>query len=421
MAKKKVVKKSQGTALAKKSQEAVEVEAVPVSEEEATILSVSVDLGIKAFDDPSKLSPAELEDEAIRLVKDRYQNEAQLSCVLFFLDIKNVAIDHGWDPKEYFDKRIGISLHRASALINTWKTLNIVGVDDVKRLVGLSWEKLKTLKPAIECGKINKRHIDSWLKKCMRNGPSVEQLEKEIRALIGKMDREALDMTLKTVSFKIPALSMVNIDTFEEIAGKVLKTEERGQMYLKAVLDFSSNYADAIDAVRWKAMGLATLKEMAEQMAPVATLFFPTNPEFGAKELGVAPVLNVYQGFGAGVDGPGRELRYCIASSISEAKSFLGVENVREFKLELAPSFMPKAPFLPIEEKEAVEEEEAPSEEETSNEEMKKKITELVTELKMSREEYAAMREGIVKEKGELKGKEMNKELLACLLAKKTK
>jgi hypothetical protein len=412
--KKKVTKKSKGTELVKATPEVVE--AVPISDEEAAVLSVTTDLGIKEFDDPSKMNAIELEEEALRLVRSRYQNEAQLSAVLFYIDLKHVAIDHGWDPKEYFDKRLGISLPRAHALINTWKMLATVGVDVVKRLIGLSWEKLKTLKPAVEAGKINKRNIEGWLKKCAQDGLTVTLLEKEIRALIAKDAREELDESLKTISFKVAAFSVINVQTFEEIASKVLKTEERGQMYLKAMLDFSANYADAIDAKRWKALGLATLKEMAEQMAPVAALFFPTNPDFGAKELGVAPVLNVYQGFGAGADGPGRELRYCIASSVSEAKAFLGVENVREFKLELAPSFMPKAPFLPIEEKEEEEEEKEPS-----MEEMKKQIKVIVAELKMTRETYAEMRAEIVKEKGEMDGDGMNKAIYEALIARKEK
>lgn len=327
------------------------IEARPMTEAETAALEVQEE-GYDKFKDPSKMSGAELELSTKEQIKIRRGSDVQLCANFYYLLAKDIPTDHGYDPKDYFERVIGISYPRVQVMSAIWSFLVKLGIDNIKRLAKahVSWEKLKALKPAVEAGKINKKNIEQWLEKCADPETLTSAIEKEVRGLIATAKREEMDETLKTVSFKIPAYEMKIIQLFEQIAEKSLKDADRGKWYLKAAMLFSDNYADELDLKKWKALGLATLRELAERTAPVACIFVPLAPDISEKNLGVAPVYYVYQGFGAPGDEEGakREVRHCIASSVKEAKQFLGVENVREFKLEIAPSFMPKEPFSEI-------------------------------------------------------------------------
>lgn len=397
---------------AKREKKKTEVKAVPISDGEAAILSLQ-EIGISEFKDPSTLSPSELENRAAELIKNRNQNEAELSAVLFYISGKNIPLDHGYDPNEYYEQRLGISKHRANVLISVWNSLVAVGIDSFKRLAGCSWEKLKLLMPAIKEGKVNKRNIETWLKKCLIDGILISELEKEVKALIADKAREEMDDSLKNVSFKVPAFELKTVGLFENVAQTTLKTNERGQWYLKALLDFTANYCDEKDADFWKAKGLAVLREVAQRIAPVSCIFIPLKPGISAEQLGVAPAYKIYQGYGSTADGQKADLRFCVAASESEAKKFLRVDSVREFDLLLGPSFMPETPFIEIGSPDLDAFIAA-----LPYKDVKDKIRDLTRQLDVSREAYTELKKKIQKDQ-KLKGEALNRALLKCLLEKK--
>jgi hypothetical protein len=173
-----------------------------------------------------------------------------------------------------------------------------------------------------------------------------------LKKLVTEADRASMNKETKTVKFEVMAYELQIVHQFEEIAKSALDTEARGQWFLQALIDFSSNYAnvkDKKDAAFWKSRGLAALKELAERTAPVASLFVPLSDDITSKKIGVAPTSHIYQGYKEGAQEP----QFCVATSEAEAKQFLEVKRVRAFPILVAQSLMPRAPFMATPEKPA--------------------------------------------------------------------
>jgi len=346
--KKSTPKKGKKVADVVKADGPIEVNAKPMSDQETAIIELQ-EIGITPFKDPMSLTSAELEQRAIQLDRSKAQNEAELAAVLYAIEEKQVHVAHGWERKDYYREHLQISYTKATELVKNWRVLIEVGVTNIKRLGGLSWTKIKIIRKGIVNGKITTRNIETWLARCIaapgdKNFTSLEALENMVKKLVAESDRANMSKETKTVKFEIAAYEMPIILQFEEIAEAALVANNRGEWYLQAIIDFSSNYAnlkDKKDAAFWKSRGLAALKELAERTAPVAAIFVPLSDDITAQKIGVAPTSHIFQGYKDGSSDP----LFCVASSESEALIFLGVKLVRMFPIKVAQSLMPKAPF----------------------------------------------------------------------------
>ena len=331
-----------------KTEKPIEVDVTPMTDQETAIVELQ-EIGITPFNDPMSLSSAELEQRAVQLDRSKAQNEAELAAVLYAIEEKQVHVAHGWDRKDYYREHLQISYTKAAELVKNWRVLIEVGVTNIMRLSGLSWTKIKIIRKGIINGKITARNIETWLGRCIaapgdKNFTSLEALENMVKSLISEADRNSMSKETKTVKFEIAAYEMQIVNQFEEIAKAALDTDNRGQWFLQAIIDFSSNYAnlkDKKDAAFWKSRGLAALKELAERTAPVAAIFVPLSDDITAQKIGVAPTSHIFQGYKDGSSDP----LFCVASSESEAKQFLGVKRVRMFPIMVAASLLPAAPF----------------------------------------------------------------------------
>jgi hypothetical protein len=353
MAKKATKKKK---APAKKKSESIEVDAKPMSDAEAALLEMRQDMGIQEFEDPLKKDIQQLEQDTIALAKKKHENEVELSFHLYAIEERRVFAEHGWEKKDYYDQILGLSHNAGNEMANNVRMLLDMGLTNVKKLQGLSWGKVKQLRGLIKNGVIkDRKELEEWLKKCQISGRkalTMTDLQKEVKAAVAEKGKKELDKSRKTVKFDIEAYEMETHLTFEEIAMAELETEDRGRCYTQAVAEYASVHADAKDTVKHRHLGLLNLKETAERLAPVAVVFFPTTPGVTQKDLGVIPVYKVYQGFVN--TGDEQELRHCIASTEKEAKKHLGVKEVREFDIEIAPSMSPREPFKAPEDPEAL-------------------------------------------------------------------
>jgi hypothetical protein len=333
---------------AKKTKKPQVVDAEPLSKTETAILELQ-EMGIKPFKDPMTLTSSELEQRTISLDRGKSQQEAELAACLYAIEEKNIPMALGFDRKDYYRERLGISYTKATEQAKTWRMLIQVGLKNIKILAGLSWTKLKIIRKGIANGKINARNLDIWLGRCIASPTSpnyvtLEALENMVKKLIAEADKAAMSKETKTVKFDVMAYEMDIVHQFEAIAQAALKADTRGAWYLQAIIDFSSNYANLKgkkDAAYWKSRGLASLKELVERTAPVAALFVPLADDITSKKIGVAPTSHIYQGYKDGGSDP----LFCAAISEVEAKEFLGVKQVRAFPILVASSLMPKAPF----------------------------------------------------------------------------
>lgn len=352
MAKSKKVATKGKKSVEKGKPEVVEVETM--SDEDVTRLMMP-EIGIEVFSDPWEMSHVDLENRARELIKNRHQNEAELSCILYTMQEKNLPQDHGYETKEYFDSILHISPSKASEMANNWRMLIGLGIDAAKRIAGLSWSKLKLLRVGIISGAINKRNIDSWLEKCAISGKKLlthSDLVDEVKKLVGRKAKDDADDTIKTVTFKIPAYELESLGNFEEMAKKILDTEDRGRMFIQAIEEFMANHINMADAATVQAMGLAKLKETAERIAPV-TAIFVARDETVVKQLGTpAVVASIFQGYDKEGD---QQLKYCIAANKTDAKKTLGAKDIQEFPLHISPALQPADPFRYPSEEELVE------------------------------------------------------------------
>jgi hypothetical protein len=331
------------------------VDARPMTKEETAIMELQ-DIGIKPFKDPMTLTSGELEQRTIALDRGKSQQEAELAACLYAIEEKQIHVTHGWDRKDYYRERLGISYTKATEMAKTWRLLVDVGLRNIQTLAGLSWTKLKIIRKGIANGKITARNLDVWLGRCIaaegKGGvfTSLEALENMVKKLIAEADKASMSRETKTVKFEVMAYEIALVHQFEDIAKTALGTDNRGAWFLQALIDFSSNHAnvkDKKDAAFWKARGLSALKELAERVAPVASIFIPLTDEITSKKIGVAPTSHIYQGYKDG----GTDPLFCVATSEAEAKQFLGVKHIRSFPIMVAQSLMPKAPFTVTPEK----------------------------------------------------------------------
>lgn len=408
MAKKKAAKKSTKKSSKKKAEavvtkkgkksKAIEVDAVPMDDQETAVAEVRDEFGIEDFRNPMEMSVTKLEKEAQKLYKSRVGDEFKLSFTLLALVEKNAPADRGYEVKDYFTKFLGISHTKAGEMIANARFLIDVGVSNLKRLVGLSWPKVKLLRRPVAAGVISKRNIDSWLKKCMAgtNGTAEWDLDKQIKDLMAAKAKVDLDDSLKTFSFKAPAYTQDVVNRFEEIAEKAFGGD-RGNWYIQALSVVAASFINKQDAELFRARGLAALKEMAEKIAPVATIFVPLTDDVG-EDAKLGLVSKIFQGFSEDRDGV-KELRFCLAGTESEAKRFLKVKEVRPFPIEVAKSIQPDEIVSTTSVEEAEEAEEA-DEDELSEEDMKEAIKDLVGKKKVSKDKYKKKKAALLKKVG---------------------
>jgi hypothetical protein len=323
---------------ARKKAEPVEVETM--TETEATVAEIRDELAIVDFKDPMSMSVTKLEIAAKKLYKNRVGDEFKLSFTLLALKEKNAAADRGYENKDYFTKFLGISHTKANEMVANAEFLINVGVTNLKRLVGLSWPKVKLLRQPVDKGVISKKGIDPWLVKCQagENGTAEWDLAKQIKDLIAKKAKTEVDETLVNISFKIPAYAREIINRFEEVGEKAFGGD-RGNWYIQALSEAAAAHINQVDAELMQAKGLAALKEMAESIAGITCIFVPLTDEVTANtKLGI--VSSIYQGFSEDRDGV-KELRFCIAGTDAEAKKSMKVKTVRAFPIEVAKSMQP--------------------------------------------------------------------------------
>lgn len=311
------------------------------------VMEQLVEVGIEPFKDPAKFTLVELEDNIRRLVRLDITVECELAAdISYFVHNHLGAMKYSF--KDYFRRRAGISPTKAQGLCNVWDEFEKVGISGMKALSGKSWLKVKALLPGVKANKITKRNSDEWLEYCTihkEKSKTVEQIEQLIKNMLAKDAKEDMDDSLRKVVFSIPAYDLETKDHFLEMAKNVLKTESDGNCWMTAAIDFSANHATAADAQIWKARGLIAMKETIERIynGRIAVLFHPVDPTVIPEDLqGIVPVTKVFQAY-ADQEGDGvRELSFVIASSKEEASKALGVKEVREFKIGIAPSYVPK-------------------------------------------------------------------------------
>ncbi len=343
--KKAAGKKKAGLPAKKSKGKPQPVETTPIDEAEEVRLRMP-EIGIGMFPNPMKMRHAELETRTAELVKDRHQNEAELSANLWAIQERNIPQDHGYESKEYFDEVLHISPQKAAEMGKNWEMLVSMGLDAAKKLAGLSWSKLKLLRAGILAGVITRKNIDKWLEFCTVSGPKMlthADLKKKVKDAIGKTAKDEDDHTMKTVSFKVPAYELEALNDFENLSEKVLETTDRGRAYVQAATEFMASHMNAKDARVIQATNLAKLKEVGERIAPVTCLFIAHSEEV-LKQFGTPVVAGVvYQGYNK--DDEASPLKMCIAISASEAKKTLKAKNLRDFPLYIGPSLMPKEQF----------------------------------------------------------------------------
>jgi hypothetical protein len=344
-----MAKKKTALVPAKKASKKITVEATRMSKSETAMAAAAATFNVKMPPkDLATMTVAEKELRLKTLLRTYRTDEPEISALIYELTVANAPIDHGYEPREYWDDYIGITYHRAKALCNTWKALVDLGVDNFKKLAGLGWDKLKALRVGIEARVINKRNIEAWLRKCGDGSLATLLLEGEIKALIRSVAKETVDDSVVTVKFKVPKYDLETIDTFMVVAKKVLQVEDRGLAFMKALIEFSSNHANVMEAAWWKSMGLVTMKEMIERVSPVAVVLFPLAEE-QVKGAGALPTPKLYQAYLAPAGSTVRDLKYCLARTEKEAKELFGSgAALKKFELKLAKSLLPATPFQEI-------------------------------------------------------------------------
>jgi len=341
----------------KKAKAVIETEAPQNFEE---IMEQLVEVGIEPFKDPAKMTLVELEDNMRRLVRQDITVECELSADIWYFQANHLG-QMKYSFKDYFRRRIGLNPTKAMGLSNIWEEFVKLGITGMKALCGRSWSKVKALLPGIKAKKITKRNVDEWLEYCTigkEKSKQVEEIEKLIKNMIAKDAKEDMDDSLQKVVFSIPAYELETKDHFLEMAKNVLRTESDGNCWMTAAIDFSANHATAADAQIWKARGLIAMKETIERIynGRIAVLFHPVDPTVIPEDLqGIIPVTKVFQAYAAQEGDDVRELSFVIASNKEEASKALGVKEVREFKVSIAPSYVPK-PHPVFEEPEKKEE-----------------------------------------------------------------
>jgi len=407
-----VVKKN--VAKKKSSSAAVEVDVTPMTETDAVVATLQIDLAIEDFKNPMEMSVSKLEKEAKRLYKSRVGDEFKLSFTLLALTEKNAAADQGYESKDYFTKFLGISHTKANEMIANARFLIDIGVVNIQRLIGLSWPKVKLLRNPVSKGAITKKNIEPWLDKCKagEEGTAEWDLDKQIKELIAKKAKVELDDSLATFSFKAPAYVRDVINRFEEIAEQAFGGD-RGNWYVQALSEVAAAHVNKRDADLMKARGLAALKEMAEKISPVVSLFIPLTDEISANtKLGI--VSQIYQGYSEDASGV-RGLQFCFAGTDAEAKQLLEVKTVRTFPVLIAKSLMPieVCSSGSVEEFEAQATEEDIPENTLSETETFEAMKSLISSKKVSKDQFKKKKTSLLKKHA--KGHELNKAMLKWL------
>lgn len=360
------------------------------------VINQLVEVGITPFKNPDKMTMAELEDRMKELTRQDITIECELAADIWAFSHNGHLSKTGYDFKEYFRNRIGISPTKAQGLHDMWNTFVNVGVDGVKKFPGLSWLKVKALLPGVKASKIHKRNIEEWLQYCTigkEHSMNVQDIEKLVRELIAKKSKEDMDETPRRVSFVIPAYDLETKNHFLELAKNVLKTESEGNCWMTAAVEFSANHATATDAQIWKARGLIAMKETIERMfnGRIAVLFYPVDPTIVPEDLqGLIPFTKVFQAYASKGGDEVRELQFIIASTEAEAKQALGVKEIREHPVVIAPSYTPKpAPAFKEPEKKAKEKAKGKGKEKAKAE---PKAEKQAKEAKFDKEKIAALK-----------------------------
>lgn len=406
---KKGVKKKKA-AKKKVAKKVTPVEVEVMSPVETTVAEVSEELAIADFKDPMQMSVTKLEAAAKKLYRSRVGDEFKLSFTLLALVDKNAAADRGFENKDYFTKFLGISHTKANEMVANARFLIDVGVVNIKRLVGLSWPKVKMLRKPVALGVISKKNIDPWLDKCQagENGTAEWDLEKQIKDLIASKAKVDVDESLVNFSFKAPAYCREVVNRFEEIAEKAFGGD-RGNWYIQALSEVAAAHIHQVDAELLQAKGLAALKEMAEKIAGVACVFIPLSSDVTENvKLGV--VSRIYQGYSEDGDGV-KELRFCLAGTEGEAKKFMKVKAVRPFPIEVAKSIQPDDIVVAG----SVETAEGgvADEDDLSEVDLKESIKNLVSSKKVSKGTYKAEKAKLAKKHA--KGVELNRAIHSWL------